>query len=140
VIVSQLAERNRERMKFVFAQDTSDVDAVGDYILLGYRQVDGDGLVELDGKPVYPRGQAWVDPNDGHIWRIEDEVSHKDTRYITVVEFSRENALNTWLPQQIIVRVFSKGHMEQQAVITYSGFRELAPAERAGANAPSNKP
>lgn len=140
VIVSQLAERNRERMKIVFAQDTSDVEVAGDYILLGYRQVDGEGLAELDGKPVYPRGQAWVDPNDGHIWRIEDEVAHKDKRYTTAVEFSQDNALKTWLPQQITIRVFSKGHMEQQVVITYSGFTALAPAERAGSNVPSSKP
>ena len=139
-IVSQLAERNRERMKFVFAQDTSDVEVGGDYILLGYRQVEGDGLAELDGKAVYPRGQAWVDPNDGHVWRIEDEVAHKDKRYVTVVEFSQENALNTWLPQQITARVFSKGLLEHHVEIAYSGFRKLAPAERAGTSVSPPKP
>lgn len=140
VIASQLAERNVSRMKFVFAQDTSDVEVAGDHILLGYRQVDGDGLAEVDGKPVYPRGQAWVDPNDGHIWRIEDEVTHKDKRYTTAVEFSQDNELKTWLPQQITIRVFAKGHMEQQVVINYSGFRAPAPADRAQSNTAPNKP
>lgn len=129
VIASQLAERNASRMRLVFAQDTSDVGVGGDYILLGYRQVDGEGLAEVDGKPVYPRGQAWVDPNDGHIWRIADEVTHKDKRYTTTVEFSQENELKTWLPQQITIRVFGKGRMEQQVVINYSSFR--APARAA---------
>jgi hypothetical protein len=140
VIVSQLAERNHSRMKFVFAQDTSDLEAAGDYILLGYRQVDGEGLAELDGRPVYPRGQAWVDPNDGHVWRIEDEVAYKDKRFTTTVQLSQDHELKTWLPQQITIRAFTKGHMEQQVVITYSGFRALAPAERAERNAPTSKP
>jgi hypothetical protein len=123
-IVARVAERNQDRMKFVFAQDTSDptLGVLSDYVLLGYRQIRGDALAELDGKGVYPRGQAWVDPDDGRIFRIEDEVSYKNLRQTTEVEFSRENPLQTWLPKQITIRTFAKGRLEQQVVITYSGF------------------
>jgi hypothetical protein len=131
-IVARLAERNQDRMKFVFAQDTSDPTAgvLSDYVLLGYRQISGRGLAELDGKAVYPRGQAWVDPDDGRIFRIEDEVTYKSMRQTTEVEFSRDNLLQTWLPRQITIRMFAKGRLEQQVVITYSGFHSLG--DRAG--------
>jgi hypothetical protein len=131
-IVARLAERNWDKMKFVFAQDTSDPTAgvLSDYVLLGYRQISGQGLAELDGKAVYPRGQAWVDPDDGRIFRIEDEVTYKSMRQTTEVEFSRDNPLQTWLPRQITIRMFAKGRLEQQVVITYSGFNPLA--ERVG--------
>jgi len=38
------------------------------------------------------------------------------------------------------IRVFGKGHMEQQVVINFSGFRAPAPADRAQGNAAPNKP
>lgn len=136
-LVARLAERNQYKMKFFFPQDTSEV--ASEYVLIGYRQTEGEGLAEVEGKAVYPRGQAWVNPDDGRIFRIEDEVLFKNTRYTTGIEFGRDNELKTWLPRQITARVFEKGRMEQQVVITYNGFNSVA-ADRAGAAAPSSKP
>ena len=134
-LVARLAERNQDRMKFFFAQDTSDV--ASDYALVGYRQDAGEGLAELDGKAVYPRGQAWVDADNGRIFRIEDEVSFKNARYTTAVEFSNQNELNLWLPREVKIRTFEKGRIEQEITYSYAGYRLLAPA---GAAAPATKP
>jgi hypothetical protein len=136
-LVARLAERNLDKMRFFFPQDTS--ETLSDYVLVGYRQTEGEGLAEMEGKPVYPRGQVWVDPDNGRIVRIEDEVSYKGARFTAEVEFGDENEMKAWLPRQIILRTFEKNRLQQQVVITYNGFRAPS-ADRAGGAGPASKP
>jgi hypothetical protein len=127
-LVSRLAARNQEKMKYFFVQDTS--EAASDHVLLGYRQIQGPEFVEFEGKAFAPSGQAWVDPNDGHTVRIEEEFQHKNTRYSTAVEFARNEQMNAWLPSTITLRVFEKGRLESQVVYTYTDFHPLDTSRR----------
>jgi hypothetical protein len=123
LLVGRLATRHQEKMNYFFAQDTSDAGSRN--VLVGYRQVTGEGLLVVDGKPVYPAGQAWVDPDTGHVVRIEEEFEHKQVRYWTAVEFAQAEALDAWLPREITVRVFEKGRLTQESVYSYDNFRGI---------------
>lgn len=123
LLVGRLATRHQEKMNYFFAQDTSDAGSRN--VLVGYRQVTGEGLLVVDGKPVYPAGQAWVDPDTGHVVRIEEEFEHKQVRYWTAVEFAQAEALDAWLPREITVRVFDKGRLTQESVYSYDNFRGI---------------
>lgn len=133
-LVARLATRNHSRMRYFFAPDTS--EALADYVLIGYRQMDGEGLADVDGKAVYPAGQAWVDADDGHIVRLEEQSGSPNERQTLALEFVRDETLKAWVPREITVRVFSKGHMQRQIVYTYSDFERLTPADRAASNSP----
>jgi len=136
-LVSRLATRNHERMRYFFPPDTSEV--LSDEVLIGYRQSDGEGLIEIDDKRVAPLGRAWVNPDDGHVVRIEEEFRHKKERYSIAVDFARDGNLQTWVPSGITVRVFEKGRLEAQRVYTYAGFEPLR-AARAETGSPPSKP
>lgn len=133
-LVSRLASRNQEKMKYFFAQDTS--EAASDHVLLGYRQVQGRELIEFEGRTFAPSGQAWVDPNDGHIARIEEEFQHKSVRYSTAAEFAWDAQLNAWLPRTVTLRVFEKGRLESQVVYGYTDFRPPATSSRVQTTSP----
>jgi hypothetical protein len=124
LLVSRLARRYQDRMRYFFAQDTSDI--ASKHVLVGYRQVAGEGLMEVEGKPVYPRGQAWIEPDDGHVLRVEEEFEHKSTRYSVAVDFGPSDELGAWVPQGVTVRVFEKGHLALQNIYTYANFRRLS--------------
>ena len=123
-LAGRLAARYQGRMRYFYAQDTSDPPSP--HVLIGYRQVSGDGLAVVDGKSVTVSGQAWVDPDTGRIVRIEEEVASKQARYWTSVEFASAPPLDAWLPSAITVRVFEKGHMVLESSYTYSNFRFLS--------------
>jgi len=123
LLVSRLAERHRDKMRYFFAQDTSDMTSK--HALVGYRQVAGAGLMEVEGKPVYPAGQAWVEPDDGHIVRIEEEFEHNRTRYSVAVDFAKSDELGAWVPEGVTVRIFEKGRLVQQNIYGYSNFRKF---------------
>lgn len=122
-LAGRLAARYHDRMRYFFAQDTSDVSSRN--ILIGYRQISGEGLAVVDGKPVPVSGKAWVDPDNGRVVRIEEEVESKQARYWMAVEFGPVTNLDAWLPQAITVRVFEKGHLTLESVYAYSNFRSL---------------
>jgi hypothetical protein len=134
-LAGRLAARYQGRMRYFYAQDTSDPPSP--HVLIGYRQISGDGLAVVDGKPVTVSGQAWVDPDTGHIVRIEEEVASKVARYWTAVEFAGAPPLDAWLPSIITVRVSEKGHIVLESVYTYSNFRSLPSDPR---TASSSKP
>ena len=137
-LVSRLAERNHERMKYFFALDTSEVHA--DEVLVGYRQIDGTGLVEVEGKAIPASGLAWVHPDDGHTVRMEEQFEHKNTRYTFAVEFQLDDALKAWVPREITVRVFEKGHLQAQRIYTYTQFAPLGAAGAGTTPPPLSKP
>lgn len=122
-LAGRFAERNWERMKYFFAQDTSDPPSR--HVLVGYRQVAGEGLMVVDDRPVAPRGQAWIEPDDGHIARIEEEFQLKDEAYYIAVEFGRPEELGAWAPTAVTVRVFEKGRMVLDNQYSYTNFRRL---------------
>jgi hypothetical protein len=128
-LVSRFAVRYQERMHYVYAQDTSDPPSP--HVLIGYRQFSGVGLAEVEGKLVFATGQAWVDPDTGHIVRIEEEIRVKQTMYSTAVEFALAPELDLWLPSAITVRVFEKGRLELESTYSYSNFRVLPAGARA---------
>jgi hypothetical protein len=128
-LAGRLAARYQGRMRYFYAQDTSDPPSP--HVLIGYRQISGDGLAVVDGKPVTVSGQAWVDPDTGRIVRIEEEVASKVARYWTAVEFASAPSLDAWLPSTITVRVSEKGHIVLESVYTYSNFRSLPSDPRA---------
>jgi hypothetical protein len=128
-LAGRLAARYQGRMRYFYAQDTSDPPSP--FVLIGYRQVSGDGLAVVDGKAVTVSGQAWVDPDTGHIVRIEEEVASKVARYWTAVEFASAQSLDAWLPSTITVRIFEKGHIVLESAYTYSNFRALPSEPRA---------
>ena len=121
LLPTRLATRNHEIMKYFFAQD--DTEKPGDYVLVGYRQFTGDGLLELEGKLVYPSGRAWIDPESGRAGRIEEEFGAKDIRYWVAVDFAAEGEY--WLPSRIFVRVFEKGRLTSQTNYNYESVRIL---------------
>ncbi|MCL5288043.1 MAG: hypothetical protein M1453_08645 [Acidobacteria bacterium] len=132
-LAARLAVRYQDRMRYFYAQDTSDPPSP--HVLIGYRQQSGEGLAIVDGKAVPVSGQAWVEPNTGRIVRIDEEVSSKQARYWTSVEFALAPSLDAWLPATITVRVFEKGHMVLESVYAYSNFRSLSSDPRAASTA-----
>ena len=126
LLVSRLAPRYQGKMKYFFAQDNSEV--VSRTALVGYRQVSGEGLMEVDGKPVAPSGQAWVEPDDGHIVRIEEEFQHDKTHYSVAVDYAMADGLNAWVVETVTIRIFEKGRLVMQNIYGYSNFRRFAPA------------
>jgi hypothetical protein len=129
---SRFAVRYQDRMRYFYAQDTSDPPSP--HVLIGYRQKSGDGLAEVEGKLVPVSGQAWVDPDTGHIVRIEEEVRIKQTVYWTAVDFALAPSLDLWLPSAITVRIFDKGRLALESTYSYSNFRSL-PADARAASA-----
>jgi len=125
LLVSRMATRHQDKMKYFFAQDTS--EGASRTALVGYRQVSGTGLMDVDGKPVYPSGRAWIEPDDGHIVRIEEEFEHDKTRYSVAVDYGLSDELNAWVVQSITVRIFEKGRLVMQNVYVYSNFRRFGP-------------
>ena len=138
LLVTRLTARHADKLRFFFAQDTSDVPT--ETVLLGYRQFTGDGLIEVDGAAVYPTGQAWVEPNTGRVHRIEEEFRQKNTRYWVAVEFGDERVAGAWLPQQITVRIFEKGKLAREDVYLYANYRRVDEEGRAEAAAGPPKP
>lgn len=132
-MIGRLAPRHQGKMKYFFAPDTSDPPSR--HTLIGYRQVQGEGLMLADGKAIPAAGLAWVDPDDGHIARIEEEFSVKNARYSTAVEFARPPELGTWVPSLITVRIFEKGRLALESQYSYSAFRRLRSEQVAGENA-----
>lgn len=136
-LLSRLALRNQDHMKYFFAPDTSDVPS--DEVLIGYRPAEGEPLMEIDGKRVWGSGVAWVHPDEGHITRVEEQFEYKNTRYTTAVDFALDEVVKAWVPRQIVVRVFEKGRLQAQRIYAYDGFAPPA-AARAETAAPSSKP
>lgn len=128
-LAGRLAVRYQGRMRYFYAQDTSDLPSRS--VLIGYRQISGAGLALVDGKSVAVSGQAWVDPDTGRLVRIEEEVQSKQARYWMAVEFAAAPPLDAWLPSSITVRVFEKGHLVLESIYTYSNFRSLSSGPRA---------
>jgi len=123
LLAGRVATRNHAKMKYFFAQDTSDASH---HVLIGYRQVAGEGLLVVDDKAVYAAGQAWVDADTGRVARIEEEFEQKQTKYWTAVEFALAEEIGEWLPREITVRVFEKTKFVQESVYSYSNFRALS--------------
>ena len=128
-LAGRFAVRYQERMRYFYAQDTSDVASRN--VLIGYRQQSGEGLAVVDGRAVLVAGQAWVDPDTGRIVRIEEQLQSKATRYWISVDFAEALPLDAWLPFAITVRVIEKGHVALESTYEYSNFRSLAPDPRA---------
>lgn len=126
LLVSRVATRHHSKMRYFFPADASDV--VTRNVLIGYRQNDGTGLMEIDGRAVYPTGTAWVEPDGGHVVRIEEEFEHKGTRYTIAVDFVDSDELGALVPGHITVRFFEKGRLTLQNNYTYSKFRPLGKA------------
>ncbi len=128
-LASRFAARYQNRMRYFYAQDTSDGPSRN--VLIGYRQQSGEGLAVVDGKAVTVSGQAWVDPDSGRIVRIEEQLRSKDANYWIAVEFAMAPALDAWLPSSITVRVIEKGRIALESVYEYSNFRSLSLDSRA---------
>jgi hypothetical protein len=123
MLISRLATRNQEKMRFFFLPD--ETDAVSDLVVIGYRQMSGEGLMEVDGKPSYPTGRAWIDPEEGRVVRMEEEFGGKDTRYWIAIDNTLDQGERGWLPVKISIRLFEKGRLEVQNNYTYSEIRIL---------------
>jgi hypothetical protein len=123
-LASRFATRYQERMRYFYAQDTSDTPSPN--VLIGYRQQSGEGLAVVDGKAVQVSGQAWVNPDSGRIVRIEEQLRSKDSAYWIGVDFALAETLDAWLPSNITVRVIEKGHLALESVYEYSKFRSLS--------------
>jgi hypothetical protein len=121
LMVTRMALRNHERMRYFFVAD--ETDTPNDFVIIGYRQIAGHGLMEVDRKAVFPSGRAWIDPEDGRLVRIEEEFGDKDTRYSIAVENGA--AEKGWLPQRVIVRLFEKGRLVAQNTHTYMEIHRL---------------
>lgn len=121
LMVTRLALRNHERMRYFFVPE--ETETPNDYVVIGYRQIAGNGLMEVDRKSVFPAGRAWIDPEDGRLVRIEEEFGDRDTRYTIAIDNAKEE--KGWLPERITVRLFEKGRLIAQNVHTYSDFRKL---------------
>ena len=132
-LASRFAVRYQDRMRYFYAQDTSDGPSRN--VLIGYRQESGEGLAIVDGIAVQVSGQAWVDPDSGRIARIEEQLRSKDANYWIAVEFAAAVPLDVWLPSSITVRVIEKGHVALESVYEYSKFRALSSDPRAAAAA-----
>ncbi len=120
LLVTRLATRYHEQMKYFFEPEHPDVSS--DLVVVGYRQRDGTGLMELDGKPVMVTGRAWIDPDDGKVSRIEEEFGNTKERYWVAVDFAADSVTQAWLPVYVTVRLVEKGHVELQNHYSYSNF------------------
>ncbi len=134
LLVTRFAERNRDKMKFSFPPDTSDVSVAS--VQVAYKQMSGEGLLPVDDKPLPPSGQAWVDPDSGNIWRIEEQVDDKNTRYWIGVDFTRDPKETMTFVSHVVVRIFQKGRLEMQSEYSYDSFRALNFATQARTAAP----
>jgi hypothetical protein len=128
-LASRFAVRYQARMRYFYAQDTSDGPSRN--VLIGYRQQSGEGLAVVDGKAVTVSGQAWVDPDTGRIVRIEEQLRSKDANYWIAVDFADAAPLDAWLPAAITVRVIEKGRIALESTYAYSNFRSLSSDPRA---------
>jgi hypothetical protein len=137
LLATRFSERNRERIRYFFAQDTTEVGTA--LTPIGYRQWDGASLVAPD-TSAFPAGIAWIDPDDGHIGRIVDEFKLKDAAYSVEVEYGLDAALDAWVPLRAIVRVFDKGRLAEQNVYSYFRYRRLSAAARAEIGETSPRP
>ncbi|HEX9759883.1 MAG TPA: hypothetical protein VGA40_03140 [Candidatus Acidoferrales bacterium] len=126
LLVSRVATRHHSKMRYFFPADVSEV--VTRNVLIGYRQNDGTGLMEIDGRAIYPMGTAWVEPDDGHVVRIEEEFEHKGKRYHIAVDFVESDEVGALTPGHIVVRFFERGRLTLQNSYTYSKFRPLGNA------------
>lgn len=121
LMVTRVALRNHERMRYYFVPD--ETDTPGNFVIIGYRQIGGNGLMEVDRKEVFPSGRAWIDPEDGRLIRIEEEFGDKDTRYSIAIDNSLAD--KGWLPERITVRLFEKGRLVAQNTHTYTEIHKL---------------
>ncbi len=131
LLVTRFAQRNREKLKIFFAPDSS--DAAANRVLIAYRQVAGEGLFSLEGKSVPTSGQAWVDPDTGAIYRMEESFNDKSARYWVGVDFTRDTKENSTMLLRVVVRIFQKGRLETQSEYSYGAFRALNAWPRAQA-------
>ncbi|MCL6565896.1 MAG: hypothetical protein K6U09_05670 [Acidobacteriia bacterium] len=123
LLVTRFAERYRDRVKYFFAPERGDPPA--DRVLVGYRQFAGEGLMDLGGQTVYPAGVAWVEPNQGTITRIVEDLRNKQTEYTLEVEFARQEPSGAWLPSRALVRILEKGRLRWQNEYHYRDWRPL---------------
>ncbi len=124
LLVTRFAPRYHDRMKYFFVPEHP--DSASNFVVVGYRQTSGTGLMEVNGKLVFPTGRAWIDPNDGRIIRIEEEFGEMGkTRYSVAVDFDDDSLPRVWLPSRVTVRIFEKDRLELQNEYTYSAFRPL---------------
>lgn len=124
LLVTRFATRYHSRMKYFFVPEHP--DAISEFVVVGYRQTSGEGLMEVDGKLVFPVGRAWIDANDGKIIRLEEEFGNVGKmRYSISVDFTDDAATRAWLPARVTVRIFDKDRLELQNEYTYSSFRAL---------------
>ncbi len=123
LLVTRMATRYHEMMRYFFVPD--ETDTPNNFVIIGYRQIAGNGLMEVDRKPVFPSGRSWIDPEDGRLIRIEEEFGNKDTRYTIAIDNGA--AEKSWLPEKITVRLFEKGRLIAQNTHTYSEIRKLSP-------------
>ncbi len=138
LLVTRFAERYRDRVKYFFAPERGDLPP--EFVLVGYRQFAGEGLMDLAGKEVYPSGVAWVNANRGSITRIVEDLRQKNTEYTLTVEFEHHENLGAWLPGYAMVRILEKGRLRWQNEYRYRDYRRLPSASRANSTgAPTAK-
>ncbi len=124
LLVTRFAPRYHDRISYFFVPEHP--DSISTFVVVGYRQTSGEGLMEVDGKAVYPAGRAWIDPDTGKVSRIEEEFGHVGkTRYTISVDFEDDSATRAWLPARVTVRHFDKERLELQNEYTYSAYRPL---------------
>jgi hypothetical protein len=121
LLVTRLATRYHGQMQYFFELEHPDVTS--DLVVVGYRQIDGTGLMEVNGKPVPVSGRAWIDPNDGRVARIEEEFGSAKEGYWVAVDFGRELTTQAWLPVSVTVRLVERGRLELQNHYAYSSFQ-----------------
>lgn len=122
LLVTRMALRNHERIRYFFAQEETETPT--NFVIVGYRQMSGNGLMEVDRKAVFPSGRAWIDPEDGRLVRIEEEFSDKNTRFSIAIDNTGDE--KDWLPARITIRLFEKGRLIAQNVHTYTDVRKLS--------------
>ncbi len=124
LLVTRFAPRYHDRITYFFVPEHAEVSS--DFVIVGYRQTSGSGLMEVDGKEVFPAGRAWINPDDGSIIRIEEEFGQMGkTRYAVIVDFASDSATRAWLPVRVTFRIFDKDRLELQNEYSYSAFRPL---------------
>jgi hypothetical protein len=124
LLVTRFAPRYHDRITYFFVPEHAEVSS--DFVIVGYRQTSGSGLMEVDGKEVFPTGRAWINPDDGSILRIEEEFGQMGkTRYAVIVDFASDSVTRAWLPSRVTLRIFDKDRLELQNEYSYSAFRPL---------------
>jgi hypothetical protein len=124
LLVTRFAPRYHDRITYFFVPEHAEVSS--DFVIVGYRQTSGSGLLEVDGKEAFPTGRAWIDPDDGSIIRIEEEFGQVGkTRYSVIVDFAADPGTRAWLPVRVTFRVQDKDRLELQNEYSYSAFRPL---------------